>query len=125
VLDAAKALPPTVRFRPPTEVGTEPCRKTIAGYVIGKTGAHRAQTGTIVYPKPNVIASTLLPKIEAAWTKAGYTVDRSRIHETRFPQVSATTPDGYDVSATAFVPPPAGVTPQIDLYAVSQCLRGT
>src|SRR4051812_46734284 len=39
VLEAAHALPATVTFAPPTEVGEQPCRKTVAGYVIGKTGA--------------------------------------------------------------------------------------
>ena len=124
VLEVAHALPPTVQFRPPTEVGTQSCRKTLAGYDVGSTGAHRAQVPLIVYPPKNVLAASWLPRIEAVWAKAGYRLDRSRIHETRFPQVRAVTPDGYDVVATAFAPPPQGVTPQIDLYAVSQCLRG-
>ena len=124
VLETARALPHDARFQPPTEEGSEPCRKTIAGYVVGRTGAHRAQVPLIVYPPATVSAGAWLPIIEAAWTKAGYRLDLSRVHETRFPQVSATTPDGYDLAATAFVPPPSDVTPHIDLYAVSQCLRG-
>ena len=124
VLDAAHALPATSKFHPPTEVGTQPCRRTLAGYVVGKTGAHRAEVPLIVYPPAGAIASKWFSGIEAAWTKSGYAVNRSRINQTRFPQISATTPAGDTVTATAFDPPPTGVTPQIDLYAVSQCLRG-
>jgi hypothetical protein len=125
VLDAAHSLPATSKFHPPTEVGTQPCRRTFAGYVIGRTGAHRAEVPLIVYPPANAIASKWFPAIEAAWTKSGYQINRSRINQTRFPQISASTPDGDTVTATAFDPTPFGaVTPQIDLYAVSQCLNG-
>ena len=128
VLDAAHALPPTSTFTPPTEVGAQPCRKSLAGFGAGTTGAHRAQVPLIVYTPPAGLAEPLLSDIEAAWKRSGYRLDRSRIHEDRFPQVSATTPDGYTVVATAFgqpPPPAAKVKPQIDLYAVSQCLRGS
>jgi hypothetical protein len=124
VLDAAHALPATSTFHPPTLVGTQPCRRTLVGYVVGKTGAHRAEVPLIVYTPTDAIASKWFPDIEAAWNKAGYKIDRSRINQTRFPQISATTSDGNTVTATAFDPPPPGVTPQIDLYAVSQCLNG-
>jgi len=128
LLDAAHTLPATAKFRPPTEVGAEPCRRTLAGYVVGETGAHRAQIALVVNLPGTALASTYLPELESAWKSSGYRLDTSRIHEGRFPQVRATTPDGYDVVATAFVPstaPPINtVNPQIDLYAVSQCLRG-
>jgi hypothetical protein len=128
VLDAAHALPPATKFTPPTLVGTQVCRKSLAGFAAGTTGAHRAQVPLIVYPPADTPAEPLLADIEAAWKKSGYRLDRSRIHEDRFPQVSATTPDGFEVVATAFaqLPEPAPtVTPQIDLYAVSPCLRGS
>ena len=126
MLQAAHALPATVRFWPPAAVGTQPCRKTVAGYVVGTTGAHRAEVPLIVRTPASRSAPSLLPVIEAAWARAGYRIDRSRIHESRFPQVRATDPQGYDVVATAFasttnVPAPS----QIDLYSVSQCLRGS
>lgn len=122
VLEAAHALPATVTFDPPTKVGTQTCRKTIAGYVTGKTGAHRAEVPLIVR-MPKESPRAMLGVIEAAWKKAGYTLDRSRINETGFPQLRAHAPAGYDVVATAFTRPNAAH--QIDLYAVSQCLRGT
>lgn len=128
VVDTAHALPANTTFDPPTEVGTQPCRKTFAGFATGTTGSHRAQVPLLVYPPANVLAEPLLADIEAAWKKAGYRLDRSRIHEDRFPQVGAVTPDGYEIVATAFAQPPppaAKVKPQIDLYAVSQCLRGS
>jgi hypothetical protein len=126
VLDAAHALPATTTFTPPTLVGTQTCRKSFAGYAAGSTGAHRAEVPLIVYPPTP--AAPLLADIEVAWKKAGYRLDRSRIHEDRFPQLSATTPDGFKVVATAFAQPrerAPTIRPQIDLYAVSQCLRGS
>jgi hypothetical protein len=124
VLEAARALPATVTYSPPREVGEQPCRKTVAGYVIGKTGAHRAEVPLIV-KVPVAAAFHLLNVIGDAWTKAGYTVNRSRIGEGGFPQLSADTPDGYHVAATALTRQPAtGEESQIDLYAVSQCLSG-
>jgi hypothetical protein len=128
VLDAAHALPGNTTFDPPTEVGAQACRKSFAGFGAGTTGAHRAQVPLIVYPPADQLAEPLLRDIEAAWEKSGYRLDRSRIHEDRFPQVRAITPDGFQVVATAFGQPPspaAKVKPQIDLYAVSQCLRGS
>jgi hypothetical protein len=124
VVDAAHALPPTVRFAPPTEVGTQPCRKTVAGFVIGKTGAHRAEVPLIVHAPADESPAAALDRIGAAWTAAGYQLDRSRIHESRFPQLRAHAPAGYDVVATSFTTTDPSAT-QIDLYSVSQCLRGS
>jgi hypothetical protein len=125
VLEAARALPAGVSYAPPREVGEQPCRKTVAGYVIGKTGAHRAEVPLIV-KVPVSAAFHLLNVIGDAWTKAGYTVNRSRVAESGFPQLSADTPDGYHVAATALTrQPSSGQESQINLYAVSQCLRGT
>lgn len=118
VLDAAHALPPTSRYEPPTEVGTIRCRKTIAGYAVGATGAHRAEVPLLVYTPDGESTTALLARIEAAWRAAGYRLDRSRLDESRFPQLRAHAPAGYDVVATAL---PASA--QIDLYAVSPCLR--
>jgi hypothetical protein len=122
VLAAAHALPGTVTFHPPTKVGTQPCRKTVAGYTYGRTGAHRAEVPLIV-AVPDGSQLRFLGLIANAWTKAGYRVDRSRIDESGFPQLSADTPAGDHVAATAFVPPRSPA--QIDLYAVSPCLRGS
>jgi hypothetical protein len=122
VLEAAHALPATVTFTPPTKVGTQPCRKTVAGYVIGRTGAHRAQVPLIV-KVPAGTGRHLLDVIGSAWSKAGYTLNRSRLGESGFPQLRADTPDGYEVVATALTR--SSDLSQIDLYAVSQCLRGS
>ncbi len=120
VADALHALPSSVQYDPPRPVsGTQPCRKSVAGYVIGTTGAHRAEAPAIVKTPAGRSAPSFLPLIEHAWRAAGYRIDTSRLGEKRFPQVKADTPDGYHLVATAF-----GLAPQIDLYAVSQCLRG-
>jgi len=124
ILDTAHSLPPTVTFRPPSFVGTQPCNKTFASYVVGKTGARRAEVPLLVYTPDGVKAQDLLRDIERGWTDAGYRLDLSRSKEDRFPQVRAITPDGDNVVATAFATADA-VKSQIDLYAVSQCLRGS
>jgi hypothetical protein len=120
VLDAAHALPATSQYTPPTEVGTQTCRKTIVGYAFGTTGAHRVELPLLVSTAKGQSATSLLARIEAAWRAAGYRLDRSRLHDGRFPQLRAHAPGGYDVVATAL---PAAS--QIDLYAVSPCLRGS
>jgi hypothetical protein len=127
VLGTAHALPATATFTPPTLVGTQPCRRSLAGFGAGATGAHRAEVPLFVFPLANQPAAPLLAKIETAWEKAGYRIDRSRLDVQRFPQLRATTPDGFTVSATAFAQLPGrpAVKPQIDLYAVSPCLRGS
>jgi len=122
VLEAAHALPATVAFTPPTKVGDQPCRKKVAGYVIGNTGAHRAEVPLLVKVPPGT-GKHLLDLIASAWSKAGYTLNRSRLGESGFPQLSADTPDGYHVVATALTR--SAEVSQIDLYAVSQCLRGS
>jgi hypothetical protein len=127
VLEAADALPANSTFDPPTLTGAQVCRRSFAGFGAGTTGAHRAQVPLIVYPPADQPATPLLADIEAVWKKAGYEINRSRLDDTRFPQVSATTPDGFDIFATAFGQPPKKppIKPQIDLYAVSQCRRGS
>lgn len=119
VLQAAKALPATSTYQPPTEVGTQPCRKTFAGYVVGSTGTNHAQVPLVVRTPPNEPASHLLGRIARVWTAAGYRLDRSRAGESQYPQIRAHAPAGYDVVATAVYN-----APQINLYAVSGCLRG-
>jgi hypothetical protein len=165
VLDAARALPATSRYQPPTEVGSQLCKKTIAGYTIGSTGAHRAQVPLIVYPPKDSSLTEMFGDLTASWRKANDAIDRSRENEKRFPQVHAHAAGGNEVIATAFASPfvvklpfehyadyvrrarvarveaiseaswnrardnqklaDVLVTSQIDLYAVSQCLRGS
>jgi hypothetical protein len=120
VLDAAHALPRTSNYQPPTEFGTQPCRRTIIGYAVGSTGAHRAELPLFVYTPEGQSTTALLARIEAAWRAAGYRLDRSRFHDTRLPQLRAHAPAGYDVVATALTS-----AHQINLYAVSPCLRGS
>jgi hypothetical protein len=119
VLDAARELPAAEPFAPPRKVGTQPCRKTVFGYVIGRTGAHRAEIPLIVKVQPGT-GRQLLDVLAGAWANAGYELDRSRIDETGFPQLRARTPDGDEVVATALTR--SSEQSQIDLYAVSQCL---
>jgi hypothetical protein len=127
VLEAAHALPANSTFTPPTLVGSPACRRSLAGFGAGTTGAHRAEVPLFVFPPADRPARPLLTDLGDAWEKAGYRVDRSRMGTQRFPQLRATTPDGFTVAATAFAQLPGKPTikPQIDLYAVSPCLRGS
>jgi hypothetical protein len=122
VLEAADKLPAVTPFSPPTKVGAQPCRKSALGFVIGRTGAHRAEVPLIVKVQPGS-GRQLLDVLGDAWTNAGYELDRSRIDETGFPQLRARTPDGDEVVATALLR--SEEKSQIDLYAVSACLRGS
>jgi hypothetical protein len=119
VLDAASELPAAEPFTPPTKVGAQPCKKTAFGFVIGRTGAHRAEVPLIVKVAPGT-GRQLLDELADAWTNAGYELDSSRLDEPGFPQLRAHTPDGDQVVATALTRSPE--LSQIDLYAVSQCL---
>src|SRR5262245_28431290 len=121
VVDAARELPAAEPFTPPTLVGTQPCRKTAFGYVIGRTGAHRAEVPLIVKVEPGT-GRQLLDVLADAWTNAGYDLDDSRLDEPGFPQLRAHTPDGDELVATALTR--SSEQSQIDLYAVSPCLRG-
>jgi hypothetical protein len=126
VLEAAQALPATVTYAPPRAVGEQPCRKTLAGFVIGRTGAHRVEVPLLV-KVPIGAGRQVLDLIGAAWTHAGYAVNGARLGEVGFPQLRADTPDGYRVVATALTRPPGpgATSQQLDLYAVSPCLRGS
>jgi len=121
VLEAAREIPAVEPFTPPTIVGTQTCRKTAFGFVVGRTGAHRAEVPLIVKVEPGT-GRHLLDVIGDAWTSAGYELDDSRLGEPGFPQLRAHTPDGYEVVATALTR--SSEHSQINLYAVSQCLSG-
>jgi hypothetical protein len=119
VVDAARKLPAAEPFVRPTKVGTQPCRRTVLGFVTGRTGAHRAEVPLIVKIEPGT-GRQLLDVLADGWVAAGYDLDRSRIDETGFPQLRARTPEGDEVVATALTR--SKEQSQIDLYAVSQCL---
>jgi len=120
VVEAVRARATTSEYDRPTVVGTQTCRRTIVGYAVGSTGAHRAEVPMIVSTPVGMSTTTLLARIGTMWRAAGYRIDRSHFHDSRFPQLRAHAPAGYDVVATAFT-----AAPQIDLYAVSPCLRGS
>jgi hypothetical protein len=120
VLDAARELPAAEPFTPPTKVGAQPCNKTLLGFVVGRTGAHRAEVPLIVKVEPGT-GRALLDDLADAWTNAGYELDRSRLGEPGFPQLRAHTPDGDQIVATALTRSPE--QSQINLYAVSACLE--
>ncbi len=86
VVDAARKLPAAEPFVRPTKVGTQPCRRTVLGFVTGRTGAHRAEVPLIVKIEPGT-GRQLLDVLAGGWVAAGYDLDRSRIDETGFPQL--------------------------------------
>ena len=87
---------------------------------IGTTGAHRAEVPLHRLPARRPTAAEVARRASRPRGRSRATRSIAPAStRARFPQISATTPDGYTVAATAFDPPPTGVTPQIDLYAVS------
>ncbi len=119
VTDAASTLPAGTHPTDPA-TGTTPCKRTILGYAVGNTGRHRVEAPILVRLDSKIDPRSLLGPIEARWRADGFAVDRSGLSDARYPKIRARTPDGYDVVATALVKP----TPQLNLYAVSKCLRG-
>jgi hypothetical protein len=97
--------------------GELPCKKRLLGYAVGDTGARQAEV-----PLPVILSGTgdgasLLPRIEAYWRSRGYTIDRSGLSDRHFPKVRAHA--GSDLLvATGYAD-----LPEVNLYAVSPCLR--
>ena len=118
--DAVKTLPPTAHATTTPATGTAPCRRTFLGYSVGETGKHHVEAPVLVNVDPGQSPRPLLDPIAAKWKAQGYTVDTSGLSDARYPKVTATTPDGYQVTATAIMTQPQ----RLDLYAVSQCLAG-
>ena len=119
--DAVRTLPPTAHAATAPVAGTTPCRRTFLGYSVGETGKHHVEAPVLVKMDPGQSPRPLLDPIAAKWKSQGYTVDTSGLSDSRYPKITATTPDGYTVTATALLPSPQ----QLDLYAVSQCLAGS
>jgi hypothetical protein len=95
-----------------------PCKKRFLGYVVGDTGAHRAELPVVVMLTGTGDGASLLPRIEAYWRSRGYTIDRSGLSDRHFPKVRAHVGSGELLVATGYV----GL-PQINLYGVSECVR--
>jgi hypothetical protein len=119
VENATKTLPDTVEPQTPYETGTVACRRKFLGYATGTTGRRRAEAPILVPVPDGVSPRALLDPIAEQWTDAGFTVNRDGLSDERYPKIRATTPDGYEVVATAIMYGP----PRLDLYAVSRCLK--
>jgi hypothetical protein len=118
--DAARTLPPSAHPKTPFATGTTTCRRKFLGYAVGSTGRHRAEAPILVEVDDGADLRALLNTVDRFWQSEGFTVDRAELSDERYPKIHARTPDGYALTAT-------GITigaPRLDLYAVSQCLRG-
>jgi len=98
--------------------GEQACRKTFLGYVVGTTGAHRAELPVIVDFPARVDARQFLDLLAAHWLERGYEVRRVETVDARYPKVEARAGGGYRVVMTAFA-----TAPRLTVYAVSPCLR--
>jgi hypothetical protein len=106
---------------PDVSVGTAdelPCKKRFLGYVVGDTGAHRAEVSAIVKLTGQGDGASLLGGIERYWRAHKYSIDRRGISDQHFPKLRATDGTGDLLVATGYV----GL-PQVNLYAVSPCVR--
>jgi hypothetical protein len=95
-----------------------PCKKRFLGYVVGDTGAHRAEVPVVVMLTGRGDGASLLPRIERYWRSRGYTIDRSGLSDHHFPKVRAHVGSGELLVATGYV----GL-PEVNLYGVSACVR--
>jgi hypothetical protein len=119
VTDAAATLPASVEPQTPFATGTVACRRKLLGYATGTTGRRRAEAPILVPVPAGITPRSLLDPIAAQWDAEGYTIDRDGLSDERYPKIRATTPDGYEIVATAIMYGPR----RLDLYAVSRCLR--
>ena len=119
VTDATETLPATVEPQTPFETGTVACRRKLLGYATGTTGRRRAEAPVLVPVPEGITPRSLLDPIAAQWEAKDYTIDRDGLSDERYPKIRATTPDGYEIVATAIMYGPR----RLDLYAVSKCLR--
>jgi hypothetical protein len=106
---------PTVPVVPPDPL---PCKKRFLGYVVGDTGAHRAELPVVVPLTGEGDGASLLPRIEKYWRSRGYKIDRSGLSDRQFPKVRAHVDTGDLIVATGYV----GL-PEVNLYAVSPCVK--
>jgi hypothetical protein len=95
-----------------------PCKKRFLGYVVGDTGAHRAETSAVVMLTGKGDGASLLGSIERYWRARHYSIDRSGLSDQHFPKVRATADTGDLIVATGYVG-----APEVNLYAVSPCVR--
>jgi hypothetical protein len=94
-----------------------PCKKRFLGYAVGDTGAHQAELPVIVPLTGAVDGASLLPRVESFWRSRGYKIDRSGMSDHTFPKLRTRVGDTLLV-ATGYVN-----LPEVNLYAVSPCVR--
>lgn len=117
VTGTAAALPLDQEVERPARTGLVRCRRTVLGYAVGSTGAHRVEVPMLIALPDGTEAPALLGDVERAWTEQGFEIDDSDAVDDRFPKLRATV-DGYEVVATAMAE-----RAQLNLYAVSPCVR--
>src|SRR5262245_4992554 len=98
--------------------GPVTCRRHFLGYAVAKAGSKRAESPLSIDLPENAPVRPMLERITEQWRANGFDVDESAIDDKRFPQVRARVPGGYEVAATRLL-----AQDQLELYAVSRCLR--
>lgn len=113
-----RAIGPSAADVPVRGADELPCKKRLLGYVVGDTGAHRAEVPVVVQLTGTGDGASLLPRIERYWRSRGFTIDRSGMSDNHFPKLRAYVSTGELLVATGYV----GL-PEVNLYAVSACVR--
>jgi hypothetical protein len=115
-VDATTAIVGSSTGRPGTTPDTVACGERLLGYTIRHLAEQRAEVRrSFATSTPD--GASLLPRVEQRWTALGYTIDRRGLSDHRYPKIR--THIGPDlVVVTGYV----GV-PQVNVYAVSPCLR--
>lgn len=119
VKETGRAIGPRAPSVPVHGADELPCKKRFLGYVVGDTGAHRAEVPVVVQLTGTGDGASLLARIERYWRSRGFTIDRSGLSDHHFPKVRAHVDTGELLVATGYV----GL-PEVNLYGVSACFSG-
>jgi hypothetical protein len=130
--DARSFLPPH-DVQPTVVNPSKPCRRTVAGYAVGKAGSRRAESLVAALLEPIANPADARARSNAArerivehWIAQGYEIDHSEEDDPRFVRTRARVDDDYEIMATAFADPlprDRELRPQVTVYAVSSCLE--
>jgi hypothetical protein len=118
VHDAATSAATGASIDRPTH-GPVTCRRRVLGFAAGDAGSRKVESAESIDLPDDAPVRPMLERIANNWRSEGYDVDDAAIDDERFPKVSARVRNGYEVVATRLL-----AQHQLELYAVSRCLRG-
>jgi hypothetical protein len=117
VNQTARQIGSPVEYEAATASDAIACRKHVLGYTVKTLSTHRAEVTDPISFTGSQNGASLLGRVEAYWKSRGWPIDRSGMSDRHDPKLR--THVGTDLLvATGYV-----ALPQINLYAVSECVR--